>query len=85
MDYYLAYDTPVGKRPDGSYVTRVGRQKIDFCDDLDFAVGICNTMLDIYGKKNLAGNDTHWIESEAGEKIWAFSARQLVSRMRQLT
>lgn len=63
--YYLAYDTPVGKRPDGSFVMKVGRQEVsEPCQDAKSAAGICDLMLSIYG------DDTHWIEDENGAKIY---------------
>ena len=64
MDYYLAYDAPVGKREDGTFVMRKGRQKIDFCPTKDFASKVCSFMLRQYGR------GTHWIEDEAGKTIW---------------
>lgn len=63
--YYLCYNTPVGERPDGSFVYRVGKQTLDFDKfDLDMNKSVCETMNSMYG------DGTHWVEDETGEKVY---------------
>lgn len=65
IEFYLCYDTPVGKRPDGSLVRRTGKQKLDFdARDLDMNIGVCDQMISFFG------NGTHWIEDETGEVVY---------------
>lgn len=64
--YYLCYDTPIGQRPDGSFVRRVGKQTLEHDKfDLDMNKGVCDSMISIFG------HGTHWIEDETGEKVYS--------------
>lgn len=63
--YFLCYNTPVGRRIDGSFIMRNGKQTLDFAKfDKDFACKVCNQMLEMYGPK------AHWIKDETGEIIF---------------
>lgn len=63
--YLLCYDTPVGKLPNGSMAMHKGKQYLDtFENSLEDVIAVCNTLTSIYGQ------GTHWIEDEAGEKVY---------------
>lgn len=65
MVYFLCYDTPVGRRPDGTVVRRVGKQKLDFDSrNLDMNISVCRQMNFSYGV------GTHWIEDETGKVVF---------------